>query len=97
MRKPFTHLDRDSDIRCDNPHCAQVRGIEGVVRQPIKKNVIARAPEGQKKFYCYDCQQFEKTGLTRPQRKAAERKRRAEREEALELKRAKELAAKASK
>lgn len=81
MKKPFTHEDRDSQVKCANPHCAEVRGIEGVIRQSIKKNVIARAKGGQDKFYCYDCQQFAKTGLTRSERKAKERKEKREREE----------------
>ncbi len=78
MKKPFTHLERDPDVRCDNPHCAEVRGIEGVVRQFIKRNVIARAAEEQKKFLCYDCGIYAKTGRTRKERKKLERQRRAQ-------------------
>jgi hypothetical protein len=85
MKKPFTHLDRDPDVRCSNPHCAEVRSFEGVARQLIKKNVIARAPKGQVKFTCYDCQMFEKTGMTRSERKAAEKKRKREKEEAAKM------------
>jgi len=81
MKKPFKHTDRSDTVFCANPHCAEVRGHEGVKRQAIKENVIARAPEGQTKFYCYDCQMFEKTGLDRKSRKAAERARRAKRSE----------------
>lgn len=55
MKKPFKHTERDSEVLCDNPNCAEINGIEGVVRQPIKKNVIARAPEGTDKFLCYYC------------------------------------------
>lgn len=74
MKKPFRHTEVDTDIRCSNPKCATVNGIEGVVKKPIKKNVIIRSPEQQTKFLCYDCKQYKKTGLTRKQRKERGRK-----------------------
>lgn len=74
MKKPFTHNDRGSGVFCANPKCAEVRGIQGVVRQQIKQNVVARHPEGTKLF-CYDCALWRKTGLTRSQRKRLEEKK----------------------
>ena len=53
QKKPFTQ--RNSEVLCDNPHCAEINNIEGVVRQPIKQNVIDRAPAGTDKFLCYYC------------------------------------------
>ena len=52
-KKPFTQ--RNPEVLCDNPNCAEINNIEGVVRQPIKQNVIDRAPEGTTKFLCYYC------------------------------------------
>lgn len=75
------HTERDPKVLCDNDKCAEVRGINGVVRQSIKKSVIARAPKGQTSFTCYDCQMYGKTNMTRSERKTSERKRRADREE----------------
>ena len=53
VKKPFTM--RNPEVLCDNPHCAEINNIEGVVRQPIKQNVIDGAPEGTAKFLCYYC------------------------------------------
>ena len=73
-KKPFT--ERNSEVLCANDRCAMVNGREGVVRMPIKQNVIDRAPEGQSVFYCYYCSIWEKTGLTRKQVLAQRAKRR---------------------
>lgn len=78
MKKPFTFTERSSTVSCNNPNCAKIRGAEGVSRMPIKENVVARNPEG-KPLECYDCAMYRKTGLTRPQRKAQERRRKASR------------------
>ena len=59
---------------CSNPNCAKNRGAEGVARAAIKKNVIARHPEGTP-LECYDCAMYSKTGLTRIQRKSRDRQR----------------------
>jgi hypothetical protein len=67
MTKPFKHTDRDPEVLCANDKCAMVNGIEGVTRQPIKRNVIARAREGQTRFECYYCSNWRKTGRTRKQ------------------------------
>jgi hypothetical protein len=81
MKKPFKHTERNSDVLCANPKCAEVRGRAGTERMPIKKNVIARAPEGQTTFHCYDCEVFGKTGMDRKTRKERERARRAKKVE----------------
>jgi len=83
-KKPFKHWERDPKVLCDNPHCAEVNGIEGVVRQPIKKNVIARAQEGTKKFFCYYCGLFAKTGMNKREikRNRSEKKRHRQEEKA---------------
>ena len=80
-KKPFTHLDRDTNVRCSNPKCAHVNGIEGVVRQPIKKNVLARLPEGTTTVLCYYCAIWTKTGLTKREAKKIRDKRRKSRDE----------------
>ena len=53
-KKPFTQ--RNPDVLCSSDRCAEVNGREGVTRQPIKQNVIDRAPEGTDKFLCYYCE-----------------------------------------
>lgn len=70
MKKPFDFTKRSKTVVCSNPKCSQVRGSEGVARQAIKENVVARNPEG-KPIYCYDCAIFFKTGMNRHQRKGA--------------------------
>jgi len=76
MRKPFSFDKRSQTVMCANPKCAQVRGVEGESRAPIKENVVARQPSN-KSLMCYDCNVFFKTGRTRTQRKRYEVKRAA--------------------
>lgn len=78
MKKPFNFMERSTTVVCANPRCSKVRGAEGVARAAIKKNVVARNPE-DKPILCYDCAHHTKTGQTRSQRKAQERKRKASR------------------
>lgn len=78
MKKQFSFDKRSKDVFCANPKCSKVRGAEGVARMPIKKNVVARSPEG-KPLVCYDCCVFEKTGKNRRQRKEAAVLRKARR------------------
>jgi len=84
MKKPFNFMERSTTVFCANSKCSRVRGAEGVARAAIKKNVVARTPEG-KPIFCYDCAHFMKTGETRSQRKAKERKRKASRVQEMQL------------
>ena len=78
MKKPFDFSERSNDVLCANPKCSKVRGVEGVTRMPIKKNVLDRQTEN-KPLVCYDCAVHAKTGKNRRQRKEASVLRKARR------------------
>ena len=84
MKKPFSFDKRSTTEFCSNTNCAKIRGAEGVARASIKKNVVARNPE-DKPILCYDCAHYMKTGETRSQRKAKERRRKASRVQEMQL------------
>lgn len=78
MRKPFSFDQRSKTVFCSNPHCAKIRGAEGVARAAIKENVVARHAPGTP-IPCYDCAIYFRTGKNRHQRKAASVARRVRR------------------
>lgn len=92
MKKPFSFDKRSETVFCSNSKCAKVRGAESITRRAIKKNVVARNPEG-KPLVCYDCGHFAKTGQNRHQRLSNERKRRSFRVAQAEESRLKDMAA----
>ena len=69
MKKPFRHTEL-SNVECIHDKCAMVHGRQGVVKQKIKKNVIARAVEGSRPT-CHACRRYIRTGMTLRQQKIA--------------------------
>lgn len=94
MKKPFSFAERSVDVFCANPRCCKVRGAEGVSRTALKKNIVARRPEG-KPLVCYDCGIFAKTGRNRKQRKDYEQTKKLPRTQAAKEQELKAMVAKA--